>query len=248
VKQILLLSVLALGGCWIVAGVDDFTDAPSGGSGGSGGSGASQGGQAGDAGGGVGGTGETSNGEPCTKGSDCRSGHCAEDVCCDAACTDACSTCLHNDAIDGDPPTGTCHPEPAGAPGDCPDVGDVCDGDGSCSCHNGKKDNGELCADCGGGDNGTDSGVCAPCSTGGKWECACGVTAVFANCCDTPDCSDSGNPLCFQVGMNGDCAMVHGSACPNVGDSMELPGGMAMDPMCPFGSACFKYVCECTCP
>jgi hypothetical protein len=62
------------------------------------------GGAAGSGGGDAGGP--AVNGAPCSRGTDCTSGNCVENVCCDKTCTDLCNSC--RSALTASLPDGTC--------------------------------------------------------------------------------------------------------------------------------------------
>ena len=128
--------LLALGwivGCTAVLGIDkDYYD----GQGGAGGTTTTHhgGGGHGATGGttptGGGGAGTLPNGESCTGNSQCKHGHCVDDVCCNDVCDGVCKACT--DALTGHN-DGTCENIPSGEDPqqECP-ANQPCDGNGHC--------------------------------------------------------------------------------------------------------------------
>ena len=119
---------------------------------------------AGDGTGGPSGTPAKPNGETCSLGTECLTGHCADGVCCESDCQTACHSCALADS------PGLCRPVAGGSP----DPRGMCDDKGAASC----KTNG-LC--------GVD-GACAmyaagtPCGLAGCTDD--GKTAMAAGTCD----------------------------------------------------------------
>ena len=122
---------------------------------------------------------KTAQGQPCTSGSACVTGHCADGVCCDMGCSETCKAChLAGKA-------GTCSHVPASQPdanGKQPCMGaNACDGSGAC-----KKAAGQACP-------------------GGFKDCSTGFCMDYV-CCDTP-CTDTCRS-CGLSGSLGTCTLV----------------------------------------
>jgi hypothetical protein len=133
------------------------------------------------------------NGQPCSSGSGCSSGICADGVCCNSACTGVCEAC--NTEIPG-----TCAPIPAGVdPADecAQDAVATCQRDGAC---NGARAcrlyvTGSVCASatC---SSGTESplrrcdgnGTCATSQPRACAPFACGANACNTTCVTSADC------------------------------------------------------------
>ena len=151
----------------------------------------------------------------CTRGDECRRGHCADGVCCDAACDGPCESCARPDAA------GTCTTYPYGEDPDdeCADDGQCvrsCDGAGACTP--------PACVSKG--------GACedeAACSTG---YCEHGV------CCDQP--CEGPCEACHLEGASGTCTPLAEGALPRT--PCEAPPGCVA--VCDGNDACVVRDCE----
>lgn len=128
-----------------------------------------------------------SNGEACSIGTECVTGHCVDGVCCESDCRMACRSCALPDA------KGLCRP----VPGETPDPRGMCKDEGPASCHrNGLCDVSGRCADypagticqpaeCNGDAEVTQPRMCngrGNCENGEKLQCPEGSACVAGVC------------------------------------------------------------------
>lgn len=145
------------------------------------------------------------DGEPCSDGSSCQSGHCVAGLCCNEACEGGCGTC------NGPARPGVCTARAAGHPGHPTCAPHVCDG-ASTECPTACS-NGDGCADgfvC-------NRGVCTlgldpaePCTS--EAECTTGYCADGV-CCDQP-CGGSAPDDCQACSV--DAGGIADGACTQV--------------------------------
>ena len=172
----------------------------------------------------------TADGNPCTTGSSCASGFCADGVCCNTACGAACDVCAQ--AL-GAPSNGVCAAAPlssAGSPSCGPYACDgthvtcpaACAGDADCA-------SGDYC--------GADGHCHAVLAAGASCNLAAGATCLVAGCraCATSNCVDG---VCCNTACGGAC------------DACSVSSGASADGTCtilPIGSlipSCAPYACD----
>ena len=120
-------------------------------------------------------------GRPCTKASECFTGHCADGYCCDKACKATCKSC----ALQGK--QGTCLPVKVGEKDDTCTGNKACDGSGFCKPAVGQKC--KVNADC--ANKTCEDGYC--CKTTCKSACmSCGLTKTVGTCTAIPALSQPG--------------------------------------------------------
>ena len=172
------------------------------------------------------------NGQACTIGAQCLSGHCADKICCNTACSKTCEACNITGTM------GTCSPVAADLPdpsASIPCTGTkACDGKGTC-----KKASGQFCAGS------------TECGTGFCVDTFCCKAACTATC---KSCAVSGNHgACTSIPVGqqdpsatSPCTGIN--ACDGKGSCKKTIGqGCAGGSFCATGHCADGYCCDTAC-